>query len=75
MDDKASCQNQFKKRGRHSVDGKRFVRKACKTIQTHRRICLTGLLCIAFTVLLFCVAAQLPVPVANNAPAGVTTID
>jgi cell division protease FtsH len=75
MDEKASRQNQFKKRERRSVDSKRLVRKAYKTIQTHRRACLTGLLCVAFIVLLFGIAAQLPVPIANNAPANVTTID
>ncbi len=75
MDEKASRQNQFKKRERRSVDSKHFVRKAYKTIQTHRRACLTGLLCVTFIVLLYAVAAQLPVPVANNAPANVPKID
>lgn len=75
MDDKASCQNQFKKRGRRSSDSKSFVCKAFKMIQNHQRICLTGLLCVAFIVLLFGIAAQLPAPAVNKAPTGVTTID
>ena len=75
MDDKASRQHRFKKQERRSVDSKRFVRKAYKTIQAHRRAFLTGLLCVAFIVLLFGIVAQLPVPIENNAPANVKTVD
>src|SRR5690349_1720894 len=75
MDDKANRQHRFKKQERRSVDSKYFVRKAYKMIQTHRRACLTGFLCVAFIVLLFGIVAQLPVPIENNAPANVTTID
>ena len=71
MDDKASCQNQVKKRKRYSVDGKRFMRQAYKLMLAHRRTCLTGILCVAFIALLYGIAAQLPIPIANNAPANV----
>src|SRR5437764_13372833 len=75
MDDKASRRHQFKKQERRSVDSKNFVRKVYKTIQAHRRVCLTGLLCVAFIVLLFGIVAQLPGPIENNVPANVTAID
>ena len=75
MDDKASCRDQRKKRKRHSVDSKRFMRQAYKMIQAQRRTLLTGLLCVALIVLLYGIAAQLPIPLANNAPANVRTVD
>jgi cell division protease FtsH len=75
MDDKANRQHQSKKQEKRSVDSKYFVRKVYKMIQTHRRVCLTGLLCVAFIVLLFGIAAQLPAPIENKAPANVKTID
>jgi cell division protease FtsH len=75
MDEKASRRNQFKKRERRSVDSKHLMRRAYKTIQAHRHACLTGLLGVALIVLLYAIAAQLPVPAANNVPANVTTID
>jgi ATP-dependent metalloprotease FtsH len=75
MDDKTSRQNQLKKQGRHSVDSKRFAREVYKVIQTHRRMCLTGILGIVLMLLVFGIVAQIPVPTASNAPANVTTID
>lgn len=75
MDDKANRRHRFKKQERRSVDSKYFVRKAYKMIQTHRRACLTGLLCVAFIILLFGIVAQLPSPIENNTPANVTPVD
>jgi len=75
MDDKASRPDEFKKPGRRSVDGKRFVRRAYRAMKTHHRAFLTGILCVVLVLLLFGIVAQLPAPtVANNAPAGVRTI-
>ena len=72
MDDKSSCQKHCKRRGQRSVD---IMRKAYKTIHTHRRTYLTSILCIAFILLLFGIAAQLPVPSVNNTPTNVTVVD
>ena len=75
MDDQADRQMQPKIHGRHSKKINRYRREARKFLYEHKNIVFTCVLLVLFIGLLFGLVSQIPVPIANTAPNGVTTVD
>ena len=75
MDDKADRQMQPKIHGRHFKKINRYRREAWKFLREHKNIVFTCALLVLFVGLLFGLVSQMPVPTANTAPNGVTTVD
>jgi len=74
MDDKAGRRTKSKNRRRYKELAS-YRRDILETLQKHRTTIFTSILLVLCIGLLFGLVSQIPVPVANTAPNGVTTID
>ena len=75
MDDKAGRQMKPKMHGRRSRRVARYRRELWKSLRKQKNSVFTVALLVLFVGLLFGLVSQIPVPTANTAPNGVTTVD
>ena len=75
MDDKAGRQMKPKMHGRRSRRVARYKRELWESLRKQKNSVFTVALLVLFVGLLFGLVSQIPVPTANTAPTGVTTVD